>query len=334
MTVYYRPLVQSDPFRPDGALPLAGGRSWFTHVEVLERRRPSERLPAEELPNEVHAALTEPRSAICGMSMDRARLMGVLNVTPDSFSDGGMFTNPVTAKDHAHRLVEEGADMLDIGGESTHPGADTVPAPLEITRVVPLITTLRLTGFTAPISVDTRKSLVAQPALAAGANMINDVAALTYDPMLAGVVSLNGAPVCLMHAQGDPKTMQEAPVYDDVLLDVYDFLEARINTAISAGIPRDRIVIDPGIGFGKTVDHNLRLLQGISLFHGLGCPILLGVSRKRFIGTLANEPEALNRLPGSVAVALEAARQGVQILRVHDVKETRQALTLAEAVWG
>ncbi len=334
MTVYYRPLVQSDPYRPEKALPLAGGRSWFTHVEVRERGRPSERLAAEELPDEAHAALTEPRSPVAGMTMDRARIMGVLNVTPDSFSDGGMFNEKASAKERAQQLVEDGADILDIGGESTRPGADTVPIPLEIARVVPLITTLRLTGFKAPISVDTRKSLVAQPALASGANLINDVAALTYDPLLTGVVSLNKAPVCLMHAQGDPKTMQDSPVYDDVLLDVYDFLRTRIDAARAAGIDLSRIIVDPGIGFGKTLEHNLAILRGISLFHGLGCPVLLGVSRKRMIGTIGNEPDALKRMPGSVAVALEAARQGVQILRVHDVKETRQALSLSEAIWG
>ncbi|GGE47735.1 dihydropteroate synthase [Actibacterium pelagium] len=334
MSVYYRPLVQSDPFRPDNALPLAGGRSWFTHVEILERGRPSERIEAVELPDDAHAALTEPREPIAGLSMDRARIMAVMNVTPDSFSDGGMLSAPGAAKDRANQLIEAGADILDIGGESTRPGADTVPVPLEITRVVPLITTLRLTGVTVPISVDTRKSLVAQPALAAGANIINDVAGLTYDPLLAGVVALNNAPVCLMHAQGDPKTMQDAPSYDNVLLDVYDFLADRIQAAETAGIPRSRIMIDPGIGFGKTLKHNLTLLQGISLFHGLGCPILLGVSRKRMIGEIGKEPDALKRAPGSIAIALEAARQGVQILRVHDVKETRQALSLSEAVWG
>jgi dihydropteroate synthase len=184
------------------------------------------------------------------------------------------------------------------------------------------------------ISIDTRKSGVGQAALSAGATMINDVAAFTYDSVLADVATSAGVPVCVMHAQGTPETMQDDPSYDDVLLDVYDFLSARIDAAISAGIPRDQIVVDPGIGFGKTVAHNLTLLRGIAMFHSLGCPILCGASRKRFISTIGGGETANDRISGSVAVALFAARRGVQILRVHDIFATKQALDLEWAIGG
>ena len=183
-----------------------------------------------------------------------------------------------------------------------------------------------------PVSIDTRKSAVARAAMDAGANLINDVAALTYDTGMASFVAQCDAPVCLMHAKGDPATMQDDPHYDNVLLDVYDFLAARIDACVAAGITRDRIVVDPGIGFGKTLAHNIALLRGLPLFHGLGCPILLGASRKRFIGTLADAPDAADRMAGSVAVALQGVAAGVQFLRVHDIKETRQAVCLQMAV--
>ncbi|HPG23180.1 MAG TPA: dihydropteroate synthase, partial [Amaricoccus sp.] len=218
--------------------------------------------------------------------------------------------------------------------ESTRPGADDVPAEVEAGRVVPVIAALREAGIEAPISVDTRKASVAAEAFAAGAGLFNDVSALGFDPASLGLAAARGWPVCLMHAQGDPRTMQIAPHYDDVLLDVCDFLEARMAAAEAAGIPRERILLDPGIGFGKTVAHNLALVRGLSMLHGLGAAVLFGASRKRFIGTIggADRPEA--RLPGSIAVALEALRQGVQVIRVHDVAETRQAMALWTALNG
>ena len=334
MTVYYRPLVQTGPDRPDTALPLAGGALWFTHVERLERGVPPTFCAAQDMPDPARRALTAPRAPICGLAMDTPRLMGILNVTPDSFSDGGLFEDPAAALAQGRALVSGGADILDIGGESTRPGAEYVAPAQEIARTAPVIAALRAGGMTAPISIDTRKAEVAQAALAAGADLVNDVAAFTHDPAIAGVSAQAHAPVCVMHAQGDPKTMQDAPIYDNVLLDVYDFLVECVARAEGAGIPRAHIIVDPGIGFGKTLDHNLTLLRGLSLFHGLGCPVLLGASRKRFIGTLGDAAQARDRMPGSVAVALEGARQGVQILRVHDIAETRQALTLAQAVWG
>jgi dihydropteroate synthase len=260
--------------------------------------------------------------------------MGVLNVTPDSFSDGGLHLAPSAALARARALAAEGADILDIGGESTRPGADPVAPAEEIARVVPVIAALRAEGIRTPISIDTRNAAVAQAAFDAGADLWNDVSALSHDEGSPALAARSGRAVCLMHAQGGPKTMQVAPAYDDVLLDVCDFLEARVAAAEAAGIPRSRIFVDPGIGFGKTVAHNLALVRGLALLHDLGCPILFGASRKRFIGTIGDAPVPADRTPGSIAVALEALRRGAQVIRVHDVKETRQAMALWQALIG
>ncbi|MGP3698738.1 dihydropteroate synthase [Rhodobacter sp. NSM] len=329
---YFRPIPIADAARPPDALPLAGGPLFFDRVECLERGRAPEIIPAAELDAAALAPLTAPREPVAGLPMDRPQIMGILNVTPDSFSDGGRFAALPEALAQAQRLVADGADMLDIGGESTRPGAAEVDPAEEIRRTVPVIEMLRGQGLETPVSIDTRKAAVAEAALKAGADLVNDVAALTWDMGLAGVVADRQAPVCLMHAQGTPQTMQDDPHYEDVLLDVYDWLAERIAAAEAAGIPKARIVTDPGIGFGKTAGHNLALLRRLSLFHGLGCPILLGASRKRFIGTLSGEPVADRRIAGSIAVALAGAAQGAQILRVHDVRETRQALVLWQAV--
>jgi dihydropteroate synthase len=331
MTDYFRPIASTDTFRPHNAHPIAGGWTWFTHVEVMRRNGPSERIAANELNADVLTRITAPRPDMAGLGMDRPTIMGILNVTPDSFSDGGQHNTAYKAVRQAAHMIEHGADILDIGGESTRPGAVDVEIVEEIQRTAPVIEAIRKSS-SVPISIDTRKSPVAAEALKAGANLVNDVAAFSYDPDLAGVVSQTGAPVCLMHAQGDPATMQKDPQYDNVLLDVYDYLERKVSEAEAAGIPRSRIMIDPGIGFGKTLDHNLTLLKGLSLFHTIGCPILLGASRKRFIGTIGNAPDAQDRAPGSVAVALAGVSQGVQMVRVHDVKETAQALALHMAV--
>ncbi|MEM1129491.1 MAG: dihydropteroate synthase [Pseudomonadota bacterium] len=327
---YFRPLLSSDAARPPGALSLAGGWTWFDRVACLRRGHDPEIRPAETVPERVLGRLTALRAPIAGLSMKAPRVMGVLNVTPDSFSDGGDFDGLETATAQGRAMAEAGADILDIGGESTRPGATIVPDTQELTRVIPVIEVLAQ-GPT-PISIDTRKAPVAQAALAAGAAIVNDVSALTWDGDMSACVAQAGAPVCLMHALGDPTTMQDDPRYGDVVLDVYDALDARITAAEAAGIPRDRIVIDPGIGFGKTVAHNIALLRALSVFHGLGCAILLGVSRKRFIGVIGREPQAKARMPGSIAVALAAVAQGVQILRVHDVAETVQAIRLFQAV--
>ncbi|WP_306131699.1 dihydropteroate synthase [Roseivivax marinus] len=331
MRDYYRPLVQSGPARPSGALPLAGGPNWFSHVARHRRDAPVEVLPAMAVPDDWHAALTAPRPDVAGLGMDRVRIMGILNVTPDSFSDGGRHDAPDAAVAHAEAMRTAGADMIDIGGESTRPGSAEVPAEEERARTEPVIARLRAAGA-PPISIDTRKRAVAEPAVDAGAVLVNDVSGLTFDPGLATFCAGRDLPVCIMHTQGGPETMQQDPHYENVLLDVYDWLAERIAAARDAGIPHARIVVDPGIGFGKTIAHNLALLEGVSLFHGLGAPILVGASRKRFIGTITDAPEADRRMPGSVAVALAVAARGVQILRVHDVAVTRAALSMWHAI--
>ncbi|MFT6450720.1 MAG: dihydropteroate synthase [Halocynthiibacter sp.] len=334
MSLIYRPLVLFDPARPDGAFALAGGWCWFAQVEVMRRDAPAQIVPAADIPAQVLARLTAKRAPITGLSFDAPRLMGIVNVTPDSFSDGGQFEAADAAVAHGVGMAQSGAAVLDIGGESTRPGADFVSADEEIARVVPVIKGLRAAAISAPISIDTRKADVAEAALNAGADMINDVSAMAFDPDMAALACARGAPICLMHAQGEPKTMQQAPRYDDVLFEVYDHLEARIAVAEAAGIKRAQIIVDPGIGFGKTQAHNLALLARLSAFHGLGCAILLGASRKRFIGAIGWAEAADMRMPGSVAVALAGIAQGVQMLRVHDMAETDQAVRLWMAATG
>ena len=331
MSLYFRPIIQTDLKIPSDAVPLNGGPLWFDHVEPLERGAVHAAMPASDLPTAFLDQLTSPR-VLPGLPKDRAALMGVLNVTPDSFSDGGKFTDPETAIAHAQAMVAAGADILDIGGESTRPGAALVPEVEEVARTAPVISALRAAGIEIPISIDTRKAAVAEAALSAGAGMLNDVSAMTYDAAMAGTAKRSGAPICLMHAQGDPETMQKDPHYHNVLLDVYDHLAERVAAAEAAGISRDRIIVDPGVGFGKTQAHNLALIRGLSLFHTLGCPILLGVSRKRFIGNIAGVERAEDRASGSVAVALEGLRQGVQIIRAHDIEVHRQAFALWRAL--
>ena len=327
---YFRPIAMTDLAQPAGALPLAGGWCWFDRVEVMSRSAKGRILPASEVPAPVLHRLTAPRAPFAGLAMDRPRLMGILNVTPDSFSDGGRFLGAAAAVAQA-RAMAQGAEIIDIGGESTRPGAAEVPVAEEIARTVPVIHALREGGLTAPLSIDTRKAPVAEAALLAGATIVNDVSAFDFDPMLGPLVAAKASPVVLMHAQGVPATMQDDPSYGDVLLDVYDALAARLARAEALGIDRARIVLDPGIGFGKTQAHNLALLRGLSLFHGLGCPVLLGTSRKRFIGDIGRaEPQ--DRAPGSIATALAGVAQGVQIIRVHDMAETRQALRLWQAL--
>jgi dihydropteroate synthase len=325
--LYYRPLVQDDVARPPTALDLAGGGLWFSHVEVSARAQAPRVVPVDQVPPDALETLTAPRAR----GSSRPQIMGIVNTTPDSFSDGGLHEAASDAIAGGLAMVAAGADILDIGGESTRPGAQAVNIAEEISRVVPVIAGLRASGFAGVISIDTRKADVARAALAAGANLINDVSGFTHDPALAGVAAKAALPVCVMHGPLDPATMHLDPQYDDVVLDVYDWLEARINALVTQGIARDRIIVDPGIGFAKTQEHNLTLLARLSLFHGLGVPVLLGASRKRFIGTIGNAPQATDRMAGSIAVALAGIAQGVQIVRVHDVEETAQAMALWRA---
>ena len=288
-------------------------------------------MAAADIPDPWRSRLSAARAPVAGLAMDRPQIMGILNVTPDSFSDGGAHFDPDTARKMAGAMIEAGASLIDIGGESTRPGAQEVPVAEEIARIMPVIEGLQQVS-NAVISVDTRKAAVAEKALAAGSHLINDVSGFTYDPDLGPLCARANVPVCVMHNQGNPEDMQDNPFYDSVLHDVFDVLEDRVQALETMGIPRSRIVVDPGIGFGKTLDHNVTLLRDIAVFHGLGCAILLGVSRKGFIGKIGEEPRADARAPGSIAVGLAALGQGVQILRVHDVSQTAQAVRLWQAV--
>jgi dihydropteroate synthase len=259
-------------------------------------------------------------------------VMGVLNVTPDSFSDGGRFLAAEAAVVHGLRMHGEGAAIVDVGGESTRPGAEPVPVAEEIRRVVPVIEVLAAAGVR--VSIDSRNAATMQAALAAGASIVNDVSALTHDPRSLQLVAERGVPVVLMHARGDPRTMQQNPTYEDVVREVHDYLAGRVAAAAAAGIPRQRIVVDPGVGFGKTLRHNLLILHHLGVFHRLGCAVLLGVSRKSFIARIMapTAVPAAARLPGSLAAALAGLARGAHILRVHDVAETRQAVAVWRAI--
>jgi len=257
--------------------------------------------------------------------------MAVLNVTPDSFYDGGRYTEISGALDHAARLVREGADILDVGGESTRPGAEPVAAQTELDRVIPVIERLR-GEFDLPVSIDTSRALVMREAVAAGAVLINDVGALRGEGALEAAAALK-VPVCLMHMLGAPRTMQAAPRYDDVVADVKRFLNERIEACLAAGITRNNIVVDPGFGFGKTLEHNLCLLRNLGEIVGLGFPVLVGMSRKSMLGQILDKGVD-ERLYGGLALAVVARQNGAAIIRVHDVAPTVDALTVLEAVSG
>jgi dihydropteroate synthase len=341
MTLYLRPLSllhgpdarRAIDARKGGAL---GGSDFiaFTQVEVIEResgciaRRVIPYEDAKAHPDRLRL-IEVPRPKFAGLDVSRPKLMGIVNVTPDSFSDGGRLAGPEEAIAHGRRLAQEGADILDIGGESTRPGSDAVSLAAESERVIPVIRSLAQNGHR--VSIDTRKAALMCDAVAAGAAIVNDVSALAFDRESLATVARLGCLVVLMHAQGDPKTMQDNPVYEDVALDVFDMLEQRVAACVAAGIPRGRIAVDPGIGFGKTFHHNLELLSQLPLLSGLGTVLLIGLSRKAFTGALTGEKRAGERVFGSVGGAVQAALNGAQILRVHDVKPTRQALAVAIA---
>jgi dihydropteroate synthase len=269
-------------------------------------------------------------TAYAGLSLDRSRIMGVINVTPDSFSDGG----EVFARDDAiargKAMVTAGVDILDIGGESTRPGSQEVSVDEELRRVLPVIEGLVDSGV--PLSIDTRHAEIMDQAIAAGAHIINDITALTGDLDALQVAARRGCPVVLMHMQGEPGTMQKQPTYADAPKEIYDYLQGRIEACQKAGIEKSRIAVDPGIGFGKTVTHNLEILNRISELHELGCAVVLGVSRKRFIGAITGAEHPQERVPGSLAAMVHARINGVQIFRVHDVAETRQALDVCDHI--
>jgi dihydropteroate synthase len=352
--VYLRPLgvlhgeAAGEALAGGWALPLGGGRGAFTACEIW--RRSGERIERASLPvggleGWAHNAgdalataleqrlgrLNQPQSLPAGLPERGPLIMGVVNVTPDSFSDGGRFLDSARAIAEGRAQHAAGADIVDVGGESTRPGAADVSAEEEIRRVVPVVEALAQSGIL--VSIDTRKASVMGAAVAAGAGMINDVSALRHDTDSLRTAGASGLPVVLMHSQGEPATMQRDPRYGCVPLDVFDHLERRIEAWVEAGFERRRLLVDPGIGFGKTLAHNVAILRTLGLYLGLGSPLLLGVSRKSFIARLADDGSAAaERLPGSLAAALAGLAQGVAVLRVHDVAATRQALRIWQAL--
>lgn len=348
-TLYLRPIamVESPQSEEGDAIRLAGGLCYASRFalivrnerEIVSRQRLS--VPEVEdalagLPEPLAAegaaqwqALRQPHAPLQlgerTIRLDQPQIMGILNVTPDSFSDAGQFMDdPETANAHAADMLAGGAAIVDVGGESTRPGAAAVWEGDELKRVIPAVE--RLAAMGAAISIDTRRPAVMEAALAAGAHVVNDVSALRHDPRSLEFMARAGVPVVLMHAPGEGEDLHASAQYMDVVLDVFDWLKARRNTAIAAGIGRDRIILDPGIGFGKSVADNLALLNALPLFHALGQPLLIGASRKRMIGALSNEAPAHQRIGGSVALAVKAMDAGVQLLRVHDVPPTVQAM--------
>jgi len=349
--LYFQPTgFINAPFGHDEAVArLVGGLVWFSAYEVIAvdggARIASMLVPLREIDGFLAslsdeqaeqaratiARILAPRAPMqLGervLRFDQPQLMGILNMTPDSFSDGGaLFGDVDGAAEAGLAMASAGATIIDVGGESTRPGAQTVWEGDEILRVEPVVRRLAAAG--AIVSIDTRKAAVMAAALAAGAAIVNDVSALSYDSQAAALLAGRSCPVVLMHHQGEPETMQRQPSYGDALIEVYDWLAARIAFAEAAGIARSRIIVDPGIGFGKALRHNLQILNGLALFHGLGCPVLLGASRKRIIGALSNEAPVERRLGGSLALALHGAQAGAQLLRVHDVPETVQAVRI------
>ncbi len=309
---------------------MQGGDLAFSLARLVEDGREIATLPVAALPeewgDEIEAVTARP-APFAGIAASRPLVMGILNITPDSFSDGGRHFDASAAIAAGHAMLEAGADILDVGGESTRPRAAPVPPEEEIARVIPVVREL---AKAAPISIDTRHAATMQAALEAGAEIINDVTALRHDPAAVDFLARTQTPIILMHMPGtDPREMQAKADYADVVLEVARFLRDRVATLEALGIARARIAIDPGIGFGKTMAHNLALIEALPILAGIGCPILLGASRKRFIGTLSGVEAAEDRLAGSLAVALAGVARGAAILRVHDVAETIQAL----AVW-
>ena len=339
--LYLRPtqFIDTPVGHDDGSVArLAGGLCWFAAYELIAveggRRTLQRTVAVADLPEDrrlktIAARISAPRAPLAlgerKVRLDQPQVMAILNVTPDSFSDGGRHVgDPASAAQVGVDMTVAGAAIVDVGGESTRPGAATVWEGDEIARTVPVIERLARSG--AAVSIDTRKAAVMEAALGAGAQLINDVSALLYDDRALDVVVQASCPVVLMHSPDPARTGHEGGDYGDVLIEVYDWLDRRVDEVVARGIDRARVLIDPGIGFGKSLADNLALLNGLALFHGIGCGIVLGASRKRMIGALSNEAPAEARLGGSLAVALKGADLGAQLIRVHDVFETAQAL--------
>lgn len=342
--IYLRPTGFVDsPQRHDGACArLAGTMLWFSQIEVIDKSVGRSlvslsdwdafvaNLPADKQSRSIqlYARMTESRAALQmgerTIRLDQPQVMGIINMTPDSFSDGGKIADLDAAAEAAFAMTSAGTAMIDVGGESTRPGAPLVWEGDEIARVEPLIKRLSASG--TAISIDTRKAAVMEASVAAGATMINDVSALLFDDRALEVAKALNVPVVLMHAPSQGSDPHKGGDYNDAVLDVFDWLEARVDMVEAAGISRDKILVDPGIGFGKSLGDNLAIINNLSIYHGIGCPILFGASRKRMIGALSNEAPVEQRLGGSIFLAMKAVEQGAHIVRVHDAAETVQAV--------
>ena len=311
---------------PKAPFLLGGTQVKFDSFKIVERGRSSITIPAVEAPQEVLETFIRPRSSIFDLNFNKVNIMGILNVSPDSFYDGKENFRDTDFVKKGLDLIKGGLDILDVGGESTRPGAKEVPVEIEKHRVSSIIKSIKKITPETIISIDTRKSQVAKAALKGGATIINDVSGLTFDSEILSVASEFGSGICIMHSKGLPENMQNQPSYENIVLDIYDFLEERINQAKKAGISEEKIIVDPGIGFGKSLYHNKTLIKNLSLFHGLGCPVMVGLSRKSFIGEIVGELDPSKRLGGSLAALLTAVSRGAHLVRVHDVIETKQAI--------
>ena len=322
------------------AFPVAGNLNIaFDQVEIFQRKKkgivsskiyPITKIKylADELPTirKDLFKITSKRKSICGLKFDRPQIVGVLNVTPDSFSDGGLFFDQSKAYDQTNLMISNGATIIDIGGESTRPGSKIVNEKEEWNRIKNIIIKIKKNFPKIPLSLDTRKSYVMKKGIESGVNIINDISGLNFDEKSFGIISSKKIPFILHHMQGTPDTMQKNPKYEDALLDIYDFFEEKINFCIKKNFKKQFIVIDPGIGFGKNLEHNLRIMSKISTFHSLGCPILIGTSRKRFIEHIVTKFDTPDRTGGTLASVLYGLLQGVQLFRVHNVKEINQGI--------
>jgi len=323
------------------ALPLAGNKSIaFDQLEIFQRSKHKIVLSKICPISKVHKLKKEikfivntdlkkiisKRNSVCGIKLDKPKIIGVLNITPDSFSDGGLFLNKSKALAHAKKMIESGAAIIDIGAESTRPGSKTVSETKEWKRLKNIVIKFKNNFKKTPLSLDTRKSYVMKKGIECGVNIINDISGLNFDKKSFNIINLKKTPFILNHMQGLPNTMQNNPKYNHVLLDVLDFFEKKINYCLSKGYKRKLIIIDPGIGFGKNLNHNLKIMSKISIFHSLGCPILIGTSKKRFIKHIVTKFDTKNRFGGTLASVLYGLSQGVQLFRVHSVQEINQGI--------
>ena len=323
---YFFPEINYVPGRFEKFYRIQGGTTVFNSFRVIQRNKKPRVISTSEVKEEFLDRFTSKPISMLGLSFETPAVMGILNVTPDSFYDGEKFFTEKQFVEKGLHLLKIGCTVLDIGGESTRPGAKEVSSTIEIERIMGVIEKIKSSVPSAIISVDTRKSMVAEKALQAGATIVNDISAGSFDKKMFEVVAKHRAGICLMHSRGIPENMQNMPYYDDILLDIYDYFEEKIAEAQSKGIPKEKIVIDPGIGFGKKLHHNLEIINKISLFLGLGLPVMIGVSRKSFIGEIISERDPSERLTGSVVAMLASLNRGVNIVRVHDIKEAADAI--------